>query len=386
MKGIFLPLAFVLMLVALVALLAKRRSAYPIAVSLMVFVVLAAPYSALLSRYYGHFTLGESGQLNYAFHVNYLPRWTNWQGGPPEDGRPIHPTHQVLANPDLFIFAEPYHNTYPPFGNVVYWYEGYRHFWSAKYQAIAIARNLFYLSQIFVEQPIFWAVLLSAGLLFAEIKEKREWRNAVLKLWVFYVPALFGITLYVQVHLEDRYLGSFLAILCLAPFVSAAMLRRMPSRKTQSLVLLVMALGATVNYAFVDRDVFAHMLHHYTYVQNPQWKLGLALQRAGFKPGDEIGKIGGPNASCTWAYMDHLRIAAELGGEPYNPRHFIPGESEKVVSDFWHSSPALQGKILALFHQAGVVAVLAPDKPPNVAAPPGWHEIENTGTWDYRFR
>ena len=46
-----------------------------------------------------------------------------------------------MKNPDFFEFGEPYHNTYPPFANAVYWYQGYRHFWSPKYQAAAIARN-----------------------------------------------------------------------------------------------------------------------------------------------------------------------------------------------------------------------------------------------------
>ena len=48
-------------------------------------------------------------------------------------------------------------------------------------------------------------------------------------------------------------------------------------------VLVVMALGAVLNYAVMDREVFSHIRQHYTFEQNPQWKLGLALQRAGIE-------------------------------------------------------------------------------------------------------
>jgi hypothetical protein len=326
-KGIFLPLSFILLLVTAAALLSKKRSPIPALAAFIVFAVVAAPYAAGLSWSFGRFTLGESGRLNYAFHVNYLPRWTNWQGGPPGYGMPIHPTHQVMKNPNLFVFGEPYHNTYPPFGNVVYWYEGYRQFWSAKYQAIGIARDLWYLFTILFTQPIFYAVALSTILLLAASDDRKEWLRTAGRLWPFYLPALLAIALYVQVHLEARYLGSFLAILCLTPFVTASVAKTMPSPKIQWLVLLVMAAGAVLNYAVEDRNVFANLRHHYTYRDNPQWKLGLGLERLGLQPGDGIGVVGGPNASSTWAYIAHLRIVAELGGNPYDsiiPRRVCP--------------------------------------------------------------
>jgi hypothetical protein len=388
-KGIFLPLALTLLLVAAAALISKKRSVTPAMLSLALFALMVAPYAAGLSWSYGHFTLGESGPLNYALHVNYLPRWTNWQGEPAGYGTPIHPTHQLMKNPDLFSFAEPYHNTYPPFGNIVYWYQGYRHFWSPKYQAIGISRDLEYLIQALIPQPIFYAVLLAGILILVDAKARKvrkTWLNGIVRAWPFYLPAVIGIALYVQVHLEDRYLGSFLTILCLLPFVPIASLRNMPSRKTQTWVMSVMALGAFLNYTIVDRDVLAHVRKHYTYAQNPQWELGIALERAGLKPGDEMAVVGGPNASCTWAYIAHLRIVAELGGDPYDQHHPVPPGTEDEISKFWHDPPDAQQKIIDVFRQTGSVAVLASAKPPAVNAPPGWQHLEGTETWIYRLR
>jgi hypothetical protein len=223
-------------------------------------------------------------------------------------------------------------------------------------------------------------------LLLVAAEDRREWFRTALKLWPFYLAALLGIALYAQVHLEDRYLGSFLAILCLLPFVSVAMLRKMPSRRTQTQVLAVMALGAILNYALVDREVFSHIRQHYTYVKNPEWKLGLGLERMGLKPGDEVAAVGGPNASCTWAYIAHLRIVAELGGDPFDQHHPVPAGADNTVQEFWHMPLAEQGKVLALFHQAGAVAAIASEKPTDLKLPDGWQHIESTDTWVYRFQ
>ncbi len=317
-KGIFLALSVVVLAVTTVALLAKKRSLRPVLLSLAVFAVVTLPYAAALSWSFGQFTLGESGTLNYAFHVNLLPRWTNWQGGPTAAyGVPIHPTHELMKHPSLFVFGEPYHSTYPPFGNIVYWYQGYRHFFSPRLQAVGILRDLYYLVQILFEQPIFYAVLLASALLWMGIEDKRAWLTKTLRAWPLFAPALLGIALYVQVHLEGRYLGSFLAILCLLPFATLCLQDKMPSRKVQLRALAILAAGAVLNLVVVDRPMFQHMLHHYVYNDDPEWKLGMDLRQMGLKPGDAVAAVGGPNASSTWAYIDGLRIVAELGGQPY---------------------------------------------------------------------
>ena len=385
-KGIFLALASVLLVVAAAALIAKKRKFVPLLLAGCVFGVVITPCVAGLSWSYGEFTFGESGPLNYAFHVNLLPRWTNWHGEPGGYGKPIHPTQQLLQNPDIYFFAEPYHNTYPPFGNIAYWYRGYRHFWSARYQAIGIARDLDYLAQALIPQPIFYAVLLASALILFSTQARQQWLRTVGAYWPFFVPAVVGVLLYVQVHLEDRYLGSFLAILCLLPFVVTARLLPKVPAKMQMLVLAVLIVGAALNFLIVDRDVIAHIRNHYTYEQNPQWKLGLAMERAGMRPGDEIAVVGGPNASCTWAYIAHLRIVAELGGEPFDQRHPVPAGTEGPIAAFWHSPPQLQQQIVSVFRQTGARAAIASEKPEEISPPAGWQQLPGTNTWIYRFR
>ena len=57
--------------------------------------------------------------------VNGVP-WYHWQGGPPGNGAPVHPTRQVATNPDIFEFAAPIAGTYPPWYDPTYWDEGAR--------------------------------------------------------------------------------------------------------------------------------------------------------------------------------------------------------------------------------------------------------------------
>lgn len=385
-KGIFLALSITLLVVAGTALWVRRKTIRPMLLTCAVFAVMVAPYAAGLSWSYGKFTMGESGPLNYAFHVNLLPRWTNWQGEPGGYGKPIHPTHQLSANPDIFAFDEPYHNTYSPFGNITYWYQGYRHFWSARYQAIAIVRDLDYLMHALLPQPIFYAVVLAVVLIIVALRARAQWFKALLASWPLFVPALVGVLLYVQVHLEDRYLGSFLTILCLLPFAALALIAdHVPAKLMTALSVLLIA-GAACNFAIVNRDVLAHLRNHYTYFENPQWKLGLAMERAGLQPGDGIAVVGGPNASCTWAYIAHLRIIAEMGGKPFDQRHLDPPETPSPVSAFWHASAQEQQQIIDIFRSTGARAVIASEKPAEISAPSGWKLLPDTKTWIYRLQ
>jgi len=382
-KGIFLALALVLLAAAALALWKHKKPMLPALLAGLLFASLIAPYVAALSWSYGRFTLGESGALNYAFHVNLLPRWTNWQGEPAGYGKPIHPTHQLSSNPDIYSFAEPYHNTYPPFGNIVYWYQGYRRFLSPRYQAIAIARDLQYLVQALVPQPIFYVILLAVILILLRPAVRSEWLKQAARSWPLFLPAAMGVLLYIQVHLEDRYLGSFLTILSLAPFAAlACIFDRVPVKIAKGLLLLL-AVGSAVNFAVVNRDVFAHLRGGYTYAQNPQWKLGLALKNAGMQPGDAMAVIGGPNAACTWAYIAHLRIIAELGGEPFNQQHPVPSNQPSAVARFWRASAAEQQRDVEILRTTGARAIIASEKPAEVNPPVGWRLLPETQTWMY---
>ena len=266
-KAIFLPLSAIILVVTAGALIARKQRYVSLLLSAAVFALFAVPYAVELSRSVGRFTLGDAGTLNYAFHVNLLPRYTNWQGGPEGYGTPIHPTRLLMKDPNLYEFAEPYHDTYPPFGNAVYWYDGYRHFWSPKYQAAAIARNTYYLLSLLLKQPVTYAIAGAIFALFFLLPECRAWRTRTLAYWPLFLPPLLAIGLYILVHLEDRYIASFLAVLGLLPFVSLCASQPRLAGKLRWLILALLVSATALSFVTADRVAFVHAFRHQTLSQ-----------------------------------------------------------------------------------------------------------------------
>ena len=140
-KAVFLPLSVIFITAALLPFRSRlpRKAALSVSGGVLLFLL---PYAAGLSWAVGRPTLGESGQLNYAYHVNQLPHWMGWQGGPPRLGIPLHPVHLLRDHPAVFGFGEPFHVTYPPQFNLHFWYDGYNHCFSTLNAIRSITTNL----------------------------------------------------------------------------------------------------------------------------------------------------------------------------------------------------------------------------------------------------
>jgi hypothetical protein len=375
-KTIFLPLSLVIVLVAAYGLYRRRSRVSILAVTLAFAALFAVPYAAGLSWAFGRFTLGESGTINYAWHVNRLALM-HWQGGPAQFGKPLHPTRLLLADPPIYGFNTPFNVSYPPFFNPPYYYEGYRHFFNAKLQLHAIAANVFHLYQTLRPIPLTYAVLLCLILIFVfeakgDLRTSRgEWLRSVLVLWPILIPALAGIALYLQVHLEPRYLPAFLLALAAAP-LAVFLLRseRWPSYVATA-VLAVLVAGAGATLLKLDHSTMKAARHHIRYSDSSQWVLARYLQQHGLNPGDQVAVIAGPSNHCTWAHVDHLRIVAELEADIYAP----DGTGEHM---FWDATPQAQQEMLDVFAQAGAKEVIARVVEPKEMATPGWTSLPGT--------
>src|SRR6202453_2502545 len=122
LKAIFLPNLIIFFGVAVVLAWHRPRAEHRavfsrLALALPVVALVTLPYIIALSSSVGHFTLGETGRLNYAWNVNPLPHWFIWLGSPDvnavPNGQPLHPAF-VMEKPPFFTFPGPYHDTYPP--------------------------------------------------------------------------------------------------------------------------------------------------------------------------------------------------------------------------------------------------------------------------------
>jgi hypothetical protein len=395
-KGVFLSFGLAFFLILLWQCYRRKLPVRPMTISFFVFLVIFVPYVAGISMSYGQLTFGVSGVLNYAFHVNHMPHWTNWQGGPTAFGAPLHSTRQLISDLPVFEFGTPFRTTYPPYNNMAYWYRGFGNFYSLKLHIIAIGRNCYFLAAIVKRNPFLLTLVLSLLV----VMLKREWRISLCtrtkRFWVLFAPALFGFAIYLSVHIEDRYISAFCLIFSLLPLLPL-LDRALTSRRVLTVCLLMICTaGTATELAVIHESTFSAAIHGVDFHQDPQWKLAAALPLYGLHRDGAIALVdeGHPAYRCHWAYVSDLRIVAEFGSlpwttEPWDRTRFDrPGTGaadEDYSLVFWKKlTPQRRAQVIGAFQVAGAQAVLAlsgPDRPE-----PGWDEIVGTDAWIYRFQ
>lgn len=393
-KSVFLPYATIFMLVLVLTRFAGKIRWRTIAIVASVFLALMVPYVSAISWSYGQFTLGSSGELNYAFHVNHLPHWTNWQGGPPEFGTPLHPTVRLVEDLPAFSFREPFASTYPPYNNMAYWYRGFRHFFSFGNQLTALGRTAYGLAGIFKGNQIVCALLL----VFLAILLKRDWLMSGLRsartFWPLHVLPLLVMATYMLVHVEGRYLSALLLVISLFPLT---LLFDPALKAKRSLLALISVLYIAGGFAELQRYEGATIwtaLGHRDLHLNPEWRLATAVTANGLRPGDTIALIGRGNEvpSLGWAYIARIRIVAEFGGLPWRIEppfrtpldHAGPEEADKNWGTaFWQLPLEQRERVIQAFHRVGVRAIVSMSQPDPGSI--GWVPLKNTEAWIYTF-
>ena len=391
-KAVFLVLGCALLAFFALALFTKRRSLKPALAAAAIFAIIVGSYGAALSHAVGHFTLGESGSINYAWHVNRLQKWVHWQGGvqpadeawpkpsiahfaqwessPPDFGTPTHPTTILQTSPTVYGFAIPIHATYVPYFDPPYFYAGYRHLFRPRYQLIALAKNFGDLAEVVLTQPLFIAFALALLVLLSEPRTHRAFFPSLRRHWLLPTLACVGIAIYLPVHLEGRYLAGFLAVLLLTLLFSAFELAPSPNRLRIASLLLV--LGFTGSLIYYQLPVWRNLVHGKSPSNNLEWLRGQALLDQHLPANSQIGVINWtPNLQSDWAYIAHVQITSEIA-------------SPRDMDLFWQSSPGQQQSTLAAFRRAGAVAVIAINKPPS-AGGLSWQHLPSTDLWIYRF-
>jgi hypothetical protein len=391
-KAVFLVLGCGLLVLFTLALFTRRRSLKPAMAAAAVFAIIVGSYGAALSRAVGHFTLGESGSINYAWHVNRLQKWVHWQGGiqaapeawpkasiaqfaqweaaPPDFGAPVHPTTMLQTSPVVYGFAAPVHATYVPYFDPPYFYAGYHHLFRWRYQLIALVKNSGDLAQVVLTQPLFLACTLVLLVLLSEPRSCRAFLQALRRHWLLPAVALFGIAIYLPVHLEGRYLAGFLAVLLVTLLFAAFELP--PSHTRLRAAALLMLLGFTGSIVYYQLPIWRNLTRSKSPTTNIEWLRGQALLAQHLPANSQVGVIHWtPNLQSDWAYIAHVQITSEIA-------------SPRDMDLFWQSSPDQQQATLETFRRAGAVAVIAINKPP-FAGDPAWHALPNTDLWIYRF-
>src|SRR5215211_5271065 len=150
--------------------------------------VVAAPYVTALSRKEGHFTIGESGALNYAWDVDKVTPFLNWQGGDHSFGSPVHPTRRIGSNPPTFVYARPVPGSVPVWYDPYYWYRGVkpRIQWVGQARALALS-TLWFLVVEFAS--LLFLLLVPVVLLARPLRARRPRRRLLTQHAYLAVPA-----------------------------------------------------------------------------------------------------------------------------------------------------------------------------------------------------
>ncbi len=386
-KTVFLPLGTGILAIAGVSLWLRRARLAPLLAAAALFALTIAAYGTALSHATGYATVGESGALNYAWHVNRLQKWVHWEGGtlppdeawpkpsiarfaqwstqPPDFGHPQHPSTILQHSPTVYGFAAPTHATYVPYFDPPYFYRGYHHFFRTRYQLIALGKSLGDLLQVLISQPILLALVLVLIVFNATPAARPKLVQGLRSCWPLFVSSGLGILYYLPVHLEGRYLVSMFLVLGTCALVAATDILK---RGSLAPIIALLLLGFVTEVALYQTPVWRNLIHHKSPQQNPEWRMGIAASHQDLPLGSQIGVVAWtPSLHSDWAYIAHLQITSEIASGP-------------DYEQFWHLSSAQQSATLDNFRRSGATAVFVNSKPPGLGGSE-WRQLEGTPLW-----
>ena len=345
-KAVLFPMAFVFMALAFFSIREWKKAVVPCAATLLVFSAIAAPLVIVISQLVGRPCYSESGNLNYAWHVNGQPNLRFYPSHPPSYLK--HPTPSLSSRPTVYDFAEPFITTYPPFYSPEYWNDGVETTFSPSEQWRAIRTNL----AAFLEPPFvpMW-ILIAGGILLSFTGPKMPGRLKLLfASWPIIVPAVVATSMYLCVWIEPRYISPFavLVLLGLLPIVLAGDSSRPDTRGGLAVLAVAAAAILSISVFVLHRAVYPPLSDF----GGAHYKAAEVLHSEGVRPGEAIGLIGDNSDGMFLARMARVHIVAQ-----------IPVEE---TSDFWQlTDPGEKARVYSAFQKTGAVALVTAEVPPS---------------------
>jgi hypothetical protein len=344
-KTALFPLAFVFLGCALFATNDWKRTWPRALLAVVVFISISAPFVAALHQKTGRLTIGDSGKLNYAWHVNRLA------SQPPQI---------------LFEFAEPRIGaTYPPWYDPSYWNQSVHPSfdWHQQMRALSITARK-YLQILSQQMPL--ALGLLALLLVAA--NTRAIFGIFASLWPIWLPSIATLSLYALVHVERRYIVAALVVLWSCAFAAV----RLPRLDKRQRLLNGLALGvAMILGLIIVHGTSRAIVKISKQPPHQDWATAMSFRHEGFLPGDRIAALDLGN--LYWAHLSQVRIVAEVRGTAS-----VSKKNNSPVPGYWQVSPDAQSEILAKLAKIGVKFLVTETTPPSSQST-AWRRIGNSG-------
>jgi hypothetical protein len=366
-KSAMLPLSIVFLVSAF--FLSRRGGASFRAAALRILLVVgvlagvALPFVFSLSAMKDRITFGDTGKIAYVEFVNRATRSVHWQGGPPGTGMPVHPTRQIMRDPEVYEFAAPIPGSYPPWYDPSYWYDGARPRFHWKDQSLALFRAANKYLKMFSVSGVLWVVLVAVMWLLRS--RKLAWARRVQGDWLILMPLIAPLLLYSVVLVEFRYVASFALILLLWALSKLCATAEAPPQRTRRLLGIVALAPALVVSWMALRDLRL-VIRNQPY---EPWVVAQHLRAMGIPPGTDVGYVG-TALDAYWAHLAQLRVIGE-----------IP-DAERA--SFVLASPERKDEVMRKFRDLGAAAVLT--KFADVAhTNSNWQAIPGTRDFVYRL-
>jgi len=365
-KAILFPMAFLFMAIAFFAIGAWRRAVLPLAVTFLVFCAVAAPLVIAMSERVGKPSYSEAGNLNYAWHVNYVrqdkpPVWPFFRAetGPPAYLK--HPVTLLHSHPEVYAFKEPLALTYPPRSDMAYWGAGTKVVFNLRNQLLTTIGGLV----LFFRDPhiLPLSVLIVAGFIVVFLGPlSPRGLKSIPRSWPLLIPGIVGPCLYLLIAVEPRYVAPFFVMVLVGLF--PGILRRNSLNNGRRVTVWLLTVAASL--MFFSASLVAYHLAGFPRAEDGSvfLQVGSALNRAGVRPGEEVAIMGESSDGCRWARLARVRIVAQILRED--------------VGDFWRiTDPHEKAEVYDAFVRAGATAVIAEDTPPSRAIGE-WQQLGDT--------
>jgi 4-amino-4-deoxy-L-arabinose transferase-like glycosyltransferase len=365
-KAPIFPLAWVFLATSLFGAPSLRKAVPGVLIASAVFLAVSAPLIVALSIKEGRPSFGDSARLNYAWHINGTA-WVHWQGDtPPGVGIPKHPERKIFSHPAVYEFATPIQGTYPPWFDPVYWNEGITPHFELRNQLKVLAHNARIYLELFLKGGLAPVVLIFF-LAFVKPSQRRWWLGHIGKAWFLLVPVLAGMGMFAPVHVEMRYIGSFIFVFWVTLLAAIRLPdSRQVARLAQVLMAIPMVSLLAISLISTDHYLRADARH----VDETNQRVAHWLTRNGTGPGDWVALIGF-GREAYWARLARLRIVAEMPTE----------NAEK----FWDADSALRSQVIDAFERTGAKILVAEKVPPS-APLAGWTRIDQTDCYAFRLQ
>jgi len=369
-KAAMFPLAFAFLFASFSLGRTWHRALPRVFIAFVSFVVTAGPMVYSLSALKGRFTFGETGRINYIWHVNgnncswnHFPHWQKGIGS----GVPLHPARKIFESPAVYEFPSSANGTYPMWYDPSFYWEGISPRWNARQQLATLRRSASAYCTIFLRGP---QCVMIAGFLLFWLISRSGWSviREVAGQWRLLLPAVAAFGMYALVLVQSRYIAPF-GVLFWLGLLSGL---RLPSGFNSQRWMWCTTLGVTITMltGLVIWTIHHAVREEFSTFEVVQLQHANHLKHLGLQPGEKVAIMGCALCAIPWARLARVQIAADTPSI----------EMEK----FWQADDATKRRIIETFASTGIKAIVA-ERVPLVFAGTEWHRIGTTNDYAYVF-